>query len=149
MAEHGDEQPVRVARIDGHLGNLLAVAQAEMCPRLAGIGRFVDAVAGRQVRPRQTFAAADIDDVGIGRRYRDPSDGSGRLVVEDWLPRAAGIGSLPDAAIADADVEGVGLARHAGHRLRPSAAVRADRAPAHLGEEIRIDLRRLRRHRRG
>ena len=48
------------------LGNLLRVAQAEMRPRLARVGRLVDAVADREVGPRQAFAAADVDDVRIG-----------------------------------------------------------------------------------
>ncbi len=38
MAEHGDEQPVRVLRVDRDRGDLLAVAQAEMLPRLAAVG---------------------------------------------------------------------------------------------------------------
>ena len=50
MAEHGDEQPVGVPRVDHDLRDLLAVAQAEMRPGLAGVGRLVDAVAGRRGR---------------------------------------------------------------------------------------------------
>ncbi len=50
MAERGDEQAIRVARIDGELGNLLRVAEAEMRPRRAGVGGFVDAVADRRDR---------------------------------------------------------------------------------------------------
>ena len=49
MAEHRDEQPVRIARIDGDLRDLLRVAQAEVRPRLAGVGGLVDAVADREV----------------------------------------------------------------------------------------------------
>ena len=99
MAERRDEQPIRVARIDGDVGNLLRVAQPEMRPRLAGVGRLVDAVAGREVRPMEPFAAADVDDVGVRWRDRDGADRPGRLVVEDRLPGAAGVGRLPDAAV--------------------------------------------------
>ncbi len=135
MAERGDEQAVRVLRVDGEFGNLLRVAQAEMRPRLAGVGGLVDAVADRQVRPRQPFAGGDVEDVGIRRRDGDPADRSGRLVVEDRLPRPAGVGRLPDAAVAHAHVEGVRLAGMPGRGLRAARAVRADVAPAHLGEE--------------
>ena len=38
MAEHGGEHAVGIARIDGERRNLLPVAQAEMRPRLAGVG---------------------------------------------------------------------------------------------------------------
>ena len=92
----------------------------------------------------------DVEDVRIRRRDRDPADRSGRLVVEDRLPRAAGIGGLPDAAVAHADVEGVRLARVAGGRLRPPGAERTDVAPSQFAEEAGADLRRLlRRDRHG
>ena len=58
-----DEEPVGIAGIDGHLGNLLAVAQAEVRPGLAGVGGLVDAVADGEVWPMQSFAAADVNDV--------------------------------------------------------------------------------------
>ena len=90
MPEHGDEQPVRVARVDDDLRDLLAVAQAEMRPGRAGVDRLVDAVAGGEVGPLQAFAAADVDDARIGRRDRDRADRAGGLVVEDRRPRAAG-----------------------------------------------------------
>src|SRR5882672_11308979 len=106
MAESGDEQAIRVFRIDGDLWNLLRVAQAEMRPRRAGIRRFVDAVADREVRPRQSLAAADINNVGIARRDRHPANRSGRLVVEDRLPCAARVGGFPDAAVAHAYIKG-------------------------------------------
>ena len=45
MAEHGSEDSIGIARIDGKCGNLEAVAQAEMSPGLSGVGGFVDSVA--------------------------------------------------------------------------------------------------------
>ena len=138
MSEHGDEEPVGIARVDGDLRNLLAVAQAEMRPGLAGVGGFVDAVADGEVGPLQALAAADVDDVRIGGRDGDGADGAGRLVVEDRIPGAAVVGRLPDAAVAHADVEDVRLAGDAGGGLGASAAMRADRAPAHFLKELGI-----------
>ena len=46
------------------LGICWRVAQAEVRPGLAGVGRLVDAVADREIGPRQAFAAADVEDVG-------------------------------------------------------------------------------------
>ena len=132
MSEHGDEQPVRIARVDDDLRDLLAVAQAQMRPRRAGVGGLVDAVAGGEVRPLQAFAAADVDDVRIGRRDRDGADRSGGLVVEDRRPRPAGVGRLPDAAVHGADVEHVGLRRNAGGGFRAAAAEGPDVAPVQL-----------------
>ena len=139
MAERRDEQPVRVPRVDRELGNLLRVAQAEMRPCLAGVGGLVDAVADGEVRARQALAAPDVQDVRIGGRDGDPPDRSGRLVVEDRFPRAAGVGRLPDAAVDHADVEGVRLAR-----MPAAAFVR----PARYGPMLRqrISPKRARTH---
>ena len=65
MAEHGGENFVRITRIDGQRRNLLSVTQAEVRPGLASVSGFVNAVAHRQVRPVQSFAAAYINNVGI------------------------------------------------------------------------------------
>ncbi len=132
MAKDRDEQPIRVARIDDNLRNLLAVAQAQMRPSLPGIRRLVDSVARGQVGPWQTFAAADVDDIRIGGRDCNRADRSGRLVVKDRLPRPPVIGCLPHAAVAHADVEDIRLAGNAAHRFGPPAAIWADRTPAHL-----------------
>ena len=142
MAEDGDEQPVRIAWIDDDLRDLLAVAQAEMRPRLSGVGGFVDAVARREIGTLQPFAAAHVDDVRIGRRDGNRADRAGRLVVEDRRPDAAVVGRLPHAAVGGGDVEDVGLRRHAGGRLRPSAAMRADHPPPHLAVHRGRDLLR-------
>ena len=135
VAEHGDEQPVRVAGIDDDLRDLLPVAEAEVRPRPAAVPRAVDPVARREVGPLHPLAAADVDHVGVRRRDRDGPDRARRLVVEDRLPRAAVVGRLPDAAVDDADVEEPGPAGDAGRRLRAAGAERADAAPAHLAEE--------------
>ena len=144
VTEDRGEQPVGVARIDDDHRDLLPIAQAEVRPRLAGVGRFVDAVAHRQIRPRQPLAAADVDDVRVGRRDGDRANRAGRLIVEDRRPRAAEVVGLPDAAVHGGHVEDVGLARHTGDGLGAAAAERADRPPPQLGGERR-DVEALRR----
>ena len=74
MTERGDEEAIRIPRVDGNLRDLLRVAQSEVRPRRAGVRRFVDAVADRKVRPRQPFTTSDVQDVRIGWRHRDPAD---------------------------------------------------------------------------
>src|SRR5205823_2900872 len=61
VPEDGDENAIGIARVNGDGTDLLAVAQAEMLPGLAGVGGFVDAIAGREVGAAQSFAAADIN----------------------------------------------------------------------------------------
>ena len=139
VAEHGDEEAVGIVRVDEDGGNLLAVAQAEVAPGLAGVGRFVHAVADGEVGALQAFAAADVDDVGVGGRDGEGADGAGGLVVEDGLPGAAVVVGLPDAAVVDADVEDVGLCRDAGGADGPAAAEGSDVAPAQAGVVGRVE----------
>ena len=138
VAEDGDEELVGIARIDGDLRDLLAVAQAEVGPGLAGVGGFVDAVADGEIGTLESFAAADVDDVGIGGSDGESADGAGGLVVEDGVPGAAVVGGLPDAAVADADVEDVGLGGDALGGFGASGAQGSDGTPAHFGKHFAV-----------
>jgi hypothetical protein len=66
VAGDGNEDGVGVAGVDGDLANLLAVSQTKVGPRLACVGGFVDAVAGGEVGAGEAFAAADVDEIGVG-----------------------------------------------------------------------------------
>src|SRR5205807_9234897 len=114
---------------------------AKVRPRFAGVGGFVDAVAGGEVGTLQPFAAADVDHVWIGGRHGDGADRAGGLVVEEGEPDTPGVGALPHAAVVDADVEDVRLRRNAHRGHGSAAAERADVAPAACIAEIGIDLR--------
>ncbi len=138
MAEDGGEEAVGAARIDDDLRDLLAVPEAEVGPGPAGVGRFVDAVADREVGPLEALTARDVDDVRVRGRDGDGPDRARRLVVEDGAPGAAVVGRLPDAAVANAHVEDVGLRWDAGYGPGAPGAVGPDRAPAHLGEELLV-----------
>src|SRR5258706_13488235 len=106
-----------------------------MLPGFAGVGRFVDAVTDGKIGALQAFAAAGVDDVWIGRRHGDRADRAGGLIVEDRLPGVAVVGGFPDAAVVDADVEDVRLARDAYRDGSAAAAEWADHAPSHVVEE--------------
>ena len=82
---------IGIARIDCYLRDLLTIAQPEMGPGLPAISRFVKAVANREVGAMQSFTTPDVNNVRIRNRDCDCADGSGRLVVKDRLPGAAGI----------------------------------------------------------
>ncbi len=140
MSRDGDEEPVGIARIDGHHGNLLPIAQAEMRPGRTGIDGLVDTVADGEIGTMQPFPAADVDDVGIGRCNDDCADGAGRLMIEDRIPGAPVVVGLPHPAVYRADVEDIRLARNAGEGARAAAAKRPDVAPVHFREHRRVDL---------
>src|SRR5947209_17558195 len=104
-----------------------------MLPGLAAVGGFVDAVADGEVGPLESFAAADVDDVGIRRREGESADGAGGLVVKDGFPDVAVVGRFPDAAIVGRHVEDVGLGGEACYADGASAAEGADHAPTQGG----------------
>ena len=117
-----------------------AAAQAEVGPGLAGVSGLVDAVAGGEVRALQAFAAGDVDGVGIGVGNSDRADGAGGLVVPEADPGLAGVGGLPDAAVDRAEIEGGGLGGNPGEGAGAAGAQGADLPPAHVAEEVRVDL---------
>src|SRR6185312_2983293 len=142
MSSDGDEDPVRIARVDCELANLLSIAQTEMRPGLAGVGGLIDAVSDGEIGAREAFAAADIDDVGIAERDSDRTDGARRLRIPETVPRIAGVGRLPNTPIDRAHVEGRGLARHTCEGACASGAHGSDLAPTHVGEQCGVDALR-------
>ena len=83
----------------------LRLLQADVRPRLAGVGGLVDAVALDDVAAQLGLAHPGVDDVGIRRRDRDGADRRGLdLLVGDRPPRQAAVGRLPDAAAGRAEV---------------------------------------------
>src|SRR6185312_422698 len=136
MAERGDKDAVGIERVDIHRRDHLAVVEADVRPRLAGVGGFVHAVAGRQIGSNDTGARADVDDVRVGRRDRDRPDRAGRLVVEDRGPGRAVVGRAPYAAVVEPDVGDVGLAGRARYGACATGPRWADLAPVHVRIQI-------------
>ncbi len=107
-----------------------------MCPRCAAVGGLVDAVADRQVGTVQSFAAGDVDDIGIGGRNLDGADRAGCFMIEDRRPGPAEIGGLPYAAVHRADVEDIRLAGHTRDCTGAASAKRPDVAPMQLAQQV-------------
>src|SRR5207247_6397025 len=76
------------------------------------------------------FAHARVCDVRVAGRDRDRADGRAlEEAVAHVAPVDPAVGRLPDAAAARAEVEGVPIARIAGHRLDPPATERPELPP--------------------
>ena len=121
MAEHADEQPVCVPRIDGNRSDLLAVAQTEVRPGIAAVAGLVHAVADGKVGPLQALSAARIDDPRIAWRYRERADRAGWFSIEDRDPGPARVFTLPNAAVDRSDVKEI---RSRARRRRSRRSVR-------------------------
>src|SRR5215471_10677195 len=142
MAFGGHENAIRIFWIDDDGGNLLGVAQPKVRPSFPGVGGFVEAIADREIGALQTFTAADIKYVGIGRSDGKSADRAGRLIIEDRRPRSTEVGGLPNAAIHRSHVKHVGLVRNAADSDGAATAEGTNAAPAHFGVQLRIILLR-------
>src|SRR6478672_7317816 len=105
------------------LRDRLRLAEADVGPRLAGVRRLVDAVAGLDVATDARLPHPDEHDVRIGFRDRDrPHRTAVDLPVRHRKPALTAVDGLPQAA---AGLPGVGLLGpplDAADRDRPSRA---------------------------
>src|SRR5205085_2457070 len=104
VAHRGDVADVRVRRVDRHPADLPRLGEAEVRPRLPGVGALVDPLAPRHAVPRVALAGADVHHVRLPLADGDGADAERVLRVEDRGPGAAGIGRLPDPAVGRGDV---------------------------------------------
>ena len=126
--------------MDADFGDVLRLAEADVLPRLARVGRFVDAVAGLDVAANARLARADEDDVRIRFRHGDRADRRTRdLAVGHRRPRLAAVRGLPQAAASGAEIAFLRPLQGTGHRQRAAAAVGADAAPLIGGHQRGID----------
>src|SRR5215471_16293893 len=142
MPEHGDKDPVGIARVDNDSADLLSVSEAHVPPGLAGVGRFVDSITGGEVGALQSLASTDVDYVGVGRSNGERADRAGWLIVKDGPPGAAKVVGPPHTAVVDAYVEEAGMAGNAGCADSSASAKWADHAPLHFAVEFGAKLLR-------
>ena len=133
--------------MDADAADLAGIAQADVRPRLAGVGGLVHADAGRDVAARARRSGAHVDDVRIDLADRDGPDRPGlEHPVADALPRLARVDRLPHAAPGGPHVVGEHVGRDARHRGGPAAPAEAERAVLQRREVRGIDdLVRIRR----
>src|SRR5690349_25099476 len=74
VTERADVNDVGVLRIDNDGRDVFGLGESHVLPRLAAVGRFVNAIAERHAVAYVRFAGADPNDVGITRREGDVAD---------------------------------------------------------------------------
>ncbi len=141
MPLRADKHDVLVFGIDPDAADITCVGETQRCPMCAAVGRLENAEPRGDVVARLRLAGTDIESVRVRRRDGERADRGGRAVLKLRLPGLARIVRLPDAAAGPAEIEGVGLRRHAFHRRRPTAAKRPELAPMEIAREIRAVLR--------
>ncbi len=144
VAERGDVHQVGVAGVDADLADVTAVGQPHVRPRLAAVGRLVDAVAVGDVDPDGRLPRSRVDDAGIRLGHRQRTDGRrSEVAVGDVLPVRAAVRRLPHPTGHGTEVEHRRLGWMAGDRDHPPAARGTDAAPPEGLEQgwvHRIDL---------
>ena len=148
MPQHANPDDVRIRRVNTHAVHMvLHVEERVASPRLASVLRHPDAVARGRITANITLAAAHPDDIRIRGRDRNGSNRTAEVLVRRRLPGGAAVGGLEDAATHRSHIVLVGPLIRAGHRDRPTAAERANLAPAHADESQRVETLRHQRPR--
>ena len=140
VAEVGDVDDVGVGRMDADAGDRLRLAEADVRPRLAGVGRLIQAVAGQDVAADARLAHPEEDDVGVRFGHGDRADRRALdLTVGDGCPRLAAVDRLPQPAADRARVRDLRLPLDPTHRQRASGARRSEAAPLEGLQDRRVD----------
>ena len=140
VAQRRHPHPVRIPGIHQDAADAARVVQSDVPPRLPAVVRAVHSVAGRVRGADVRFAGPHVQDGRVRRRHGDRPDGCDGLAVEARSPGETRVAALPHAAVHGAEVEVLGLARHAGGGHRAPRAEGPDQAPAHPREQGGIEL---------
>src|SRR5262249_11813265 len=125
MAQYCRESHIGIGWMDDHAADL-SFLDPDVAPRLAGVGGFVDTVAGCNVAADVGLAAADVDHVAMARGPGNAADGGDGLVVEDRFPVAPTVRGFPDPAGRRRGVIGQRIAGNATGSRHAPARRRAD-----------------------
>src|ERR1700722_6423765 len=137
MSERSDIDSVGVFRIDDDATNLPRIFEADGFPCLACIRGFEDADAIGVLAANIRLARTDVDNVGVGGRNRDGSDGAdGYALIADGEPGASCIVGLPYSTANRAHVESVWLTGASGDSVASATAHRTDVAPLQATEHL-------------
>ncbi len=74
VAERSNENDIGIRGMDDDGADVACVFEADVGPGLSGIGRFVNAIAERNIAADARFAGAGVDHVGIGVSNGDGAD---------------------------------------------------------------------------
>ena len=137
VADRGDINQIRVLGIDQDLADLTRIAQADVLPSFARIGRFVDTIAVRNVRAQARFTHSNVNYVRVGFGNRDRTNGTGgEVMIRDVRPSDPGIGCFPYTAAGCPHVIHHTIIDEPGYGRYPPAAIRTDRAPLQRPESL-------------
>ncbi len=136
LAFGGDVDDVGVLGVDGDHRDEEALLQADVRPRLAGVGRLPHPVAVGAGAGVHRLAGAEVQDVGVRRGDGKPAHALGGVFLEDRLEVDAAVDGLPDAAARHEHV--VGLALAAGHGVAADASGEGHRPHPAPGELVEV-----------
>src|SRR5437870_446363 len=139
MAKRSHQNYVRVSWIDNQRADLPRIFESDILPTLSGIDRFINTGSISRIAADRRFARSSVDNVVIGRRYRDRADRRNVLFIEKRRPICAAIGRLPDSTSNRPEIISVGFSEHAFDGEGPSAAEGADLPPLHSFKQFFID----------
>ena len=133
----GDVDDVRVARVDEDLAEVLGFLQPHPLPRLAGVGRLVDAVAEVRAALAGVFTGPEPHHVRVLRIDDDAAERERAAAVENRREARAAVRRLPQSAERAGHVPGIGALRIDGDVLNAAGLNRrADAAELETLEHV-------------
>ncbi len=110
-----DQDDVGILRIDDDARDVLRRFEPDPLPRLAGVSRFVDAIAVvRHHAAHCVFAHADVNNVRVAFRNSHSADGTGlEVAVGDVAPTDAHVVCFPETAASRSHVVSLRIADNA------------------------------------
>src|SRR5262249_41088707 len=119
----GNEDDIRVVRINQDRGYTAGIGQPDIHPRYTGVSRFVETIAAR------LFAGSYEYDVRPGRSHRQGANCSYVNLIEYRLPGAACVCRFPNTPARRTKVVDRGLTGYSGNTRYAAGAERTYQPP--------------------
>src|SRR5579864_2114142 len=65
VPDRGNENNVRIVRVDQNLRDVMRIFESNVSPRLSGVDRFVHAIPIRYIASQTWLASTDVNDIRI------------------------------------------------------------------------------------
>ena len=142
VAKRRDEDYIRILRIDNDSPNLSSALESDVLPGLAGVDRFVHAVAELNRITHIGFAGTDINHIRIRRRHANRANRRRRCGVKLWGPGATCVRRFPNTAADRSKIKSLRLTNDTADRVDAPRAKRANTSPTQTGIKTGIILLR-------
>src|SRR5687768_5027605 len=136
MSHHGRPHDIGIPGMDHDADDVSSVLQAYISPGTPCIIASPDAAKSlTHVTTHSVLTFAHVNDVIVGWRYCDCTNGTTEIFVGNILPVAPGVCCFPYTTASSTEIKCVLVVICPGNSSTPSAAEGTDQSVLHFGEE--------------